>query len=604
MRRTLVGLLYVVGIHAWPGVSLDVGAQRAAPAQVTPPRDLQGEAKGLGVVRGIVVADDLSQPVRRAEVVLLVRAPSVGPSRPTSQTTTTDAEGRFEFRAVPPGSITLRASKGGYYAQDEADRGSGTAPSQPEPRTIAAGQTLDGQTIRLLRAGAIVGRIVDEFGEPVEGMHVEVLRRLPTSVGPRWTPAGRSRFGSISTDDTGAFRVWNLPPGRYVVMANSGRFQVMSRLGDTDRQGFAPTYFPGTPRVADAGLVTVAAGRDTSGVSFALATAPLATVRGTVLAVDGHRLGNLSLSVSRVDPDRLDSSSSGGDVDGDGSFNVTRLAPGRYRLSVSNRWMPYAGPGAPRSFGSTEVEVDGSDVDGVNITLRPGSVLTGRLIADAGGPAPATAAIQVALVPFVRDFAPGLPPPVSVKPDGSFRFDNVFGKHFLRAFSTARPTPPSPGTTIVASSDPTPAPANTWFMTAVTLDGRDVIDVPLEFDGRPVDVAVTMTTRPAVVSGTVTWTPQASATPPTVVVFVDDPTRWHREARSIRSVVAGADGRFRIRGLPADDRYLAVAVEGLEQIDARTPAMLEALRSAATPLRIDHGGTHELSLRAVARPVP
>lgn len=69
-------------------------------------------------------------------------------------------------------------------------------------------------------------------------------------------------------------------------------------------------------------------------------------------------------------------------------------------------------------------------------------------------------------------------------------------------------------------------------------------------------------------------------------------------------MVAGADGRFRIRGLPADDRYLAVAVDGLELIDARTPAMLEALRSAATPLRIDDGGTHELSLRAVARPVP
>jgi hypothetical protein len=569
-----------------------------------PPRDRQGEAKGTAVVRGIVI-DDGQQPVRRAEVEILVRAPSSGPTRPTAQTTTTDAEGRFEFAAVPPGSITLRASKGGYYNQDDAGRSSATPPPRPEPRTVAAGQTLDGQTIRLLRAGAIAGRIVDEMGEPVEGMHVEVLRRVPTSDGPRWTPAGRSRFGSVSTDDTGAFRVWNLPPGRYVVMANSGRFQVMSRLGASDRQGFAPTYFPGTPRVADAALVTVAAGRDTSGVSFALATAPLATVRGTVLSVDGQRLGNVSLSVSRVDPDRLDSSSSGGDVDGDGSFNVTRLAPGRYRLSVSNRWTPDAGPGAPRSFGSTDVEIDGSDVDGVNITLRPGSVLTGRLIADGGGPPPATATIQVALVPFARDFiAPGLPPPVSVRPDGSFRFDGVFGKHFLRAFSTARPTPPAIGATVAASSDPTPAPANAWFMTSVTLDGREVIDVPLEFDGRPVDVAVTMTTRPAVISGTVTWTPQTTATPPTVVVFVDDPARWHREARTIRSVVAGADGRFRIRGLPADDRYLAVAVEGLEPIDARTPAMLETLRSAATPLRIDHGGTHELSLRAVARPVP
>jgi hypothetical protein len=601
MRRWFVGLAVVLWL-ALPGW---VGRSSLNAGQAGPARDRQGEAKGTGVIRGIVVADDNQLPVRRAEVSLLVRAPSNGPTRPTSQTTTTDAEGRFEFTAVPPGLITLRANKGGYFNQDDADAGSGTTRPQPEPRSIAAGQTLDGQTIRLLRAGAIVGRIVDEFGEPVEGMDVEVLRRVPTSDGPRWTPAGRSRFGSISTDDTGAFRVWNLPPGRYVVMATSGRFQVMSRLADTDRQGFAPTYFPGTPRLSDAGLVTVAGGRDTSGVSFALATAPLATVRGTVLSIDGQLLGNVSLSVSRVDPDRLDSSSSGGgDVNSDGSFKVTRLAPGRYRLSVSNRWMPYAGPGAARSFGSTEVEIDGSDVDGVTIPLRPGSVLSGRLIGDSGGPPPSSASLQVSLVPFDRAFAaPGLSPPVAVKADGSFRFDGVFGKLFLRVFSTARPAPSATGaTTAMPSEASTPAPANTWFMTAVTLDGRNVIDVPLEFDGRPVDVAVSVTTRPAVVSGTVTWSQVATAKPPTVVVFVDDPSRWHREARSIRSVAVGADGRFRIRGLPVDDRYLAVAVEGLELVDARQPSLLAARRSAATPLRIDEGGTHEVTLRAVPRP--
>ena len=141
-------------------------------------------------------------------------------------------------------------------------------------------------------------------------------------------------------------------------------------------------------------------------------------------------------------------------------------------------------------------------------------------------------------------------------------------------------------------------------MTSVTVDGREVIDVPLEFDGRPVEVSVTMTTRPAVVSGTVTWTPLANAKPPTVVVFIDDPTRWHREARSIRLVAVGVDGRFRIRGLPAADCYLAAAVEGLELADSRQPALLEALRNAATPLRIDEGGAHELTLRAVPKPEP
>jgi hypothetical protein len=63
-------------------------------------------------------------------------------------------------------------------------------------------------------------------------------------------------------------------------------------------------------------------------------------------------------------------------------------------------------------------------------------------------------------------------------------------------------------------------------------------------------------------------------------------------------------GRFEVRGLPAGDRYLAVAVEGVSRAVLARPEMLAAVRSAATPLRIDEGGVHELALRAVPRPKP
>ena len=92
-------------------------------------------------------------------------------------------------------------------------------------------------------------------------------------------------------------------------------------------------------------------------------------------------------------------------------------------------------------------------------------------------------------------------------------------------------------------------------------------------------------------------------TRPAVVVFVDDDGRWTRPSRRVGTSEVAADGRFDVRGLPAGDRYLAVAVDGASRSALAQPEMLAALRGLATPLRIDEGGTHELALTAVPRPL-
>ena len=72
----------------------------------------------------------------------------------------------------------------------------------------------------------------------------------------------------------------------------------------------------------------------------------------------------------------------------------------------------------------------------------------------------------------------------------------------------------------------------------------------------------------------------------------------------IRTAAVRADGTFSLRGLPAGDRYLIVAVEALESFDLWNDGMLTALRTAATPLRIEDGGLQEVALTAVPRPRP
>ena len=64
----------------------------------------------------------------------------------------------------------------------------------------------------LSRGGVIVGRVVDELGEPMAEVFVQAMRFVSTSGAPRLVPMGRN----ASTDDLGQFRLYGLPPGEYI----------------------------------------------------------------------------------------------------------------------------------------------------------------------------------------------------------------------------------------------------------------------------------------------------------------------------------------------------------------------------------------------------
>src|SRR5207249_3690030 len=76
------------------------GAQRLV--QRTPPRDTQQPLQtGTSVIRGRVMAANSGRPLRRAQVS--ISAPGIGRLR----TTSTDADGRYEFTDLPAGRFTM-----------------------------------------------------------------------------------------------------------------------------------------------------------------------------------------------------------------------------------------------------------------------------------------------------------------------------------------------------------------------------------------------------------------------------------------------------------------------------------------------------------------
>ena len=76
------------------------------------------------------------------------------------------------------------------------------------PIELEEGERRTDVVIRMWRYAAISGVVVDEAGEPVVGVGVQALRRVPSGSGPRL------QSGSIATsDDRGQYRLSTLAPG-------------------------------------------------------------------------------------------------------------------------------------------------------------------------------------------------------------------------------------------------------------------------------------------------------------------------------------------------------------------------------------------------------
>ena len=86
-----------------------------------------------------------------------------------------------------------------------------------------------------------------------------------------------------------------------------------------------------------------------------------------------------------------------------------------------------------------------------------------------------------------------------------------------------------------------------------------------------------------------------------VVIFPDDTTRWTYPTRYVRAVRADDQGRFSVRGLPANERYYAVAVDYLEDGEEQDPQFLERLRARAMTFSLGEGEQRSVVLDPITR---
>jgi hypothetical protein len=576
---TLVALVAVLVTSATLVPPSPVAAQGRGATQIQrPPRDVREREREVGtaVVRGRVQTADSGAPIRRAQI----RAVSPG-SRDT-RLVTTDAEGRFELRDLPAGRWELTASKGGYVTIRYGQRRPFEA---GRPLELADGQVAQQVNFALPRGAVITGRLLDEFGDPVAGARVQSLRYQLTQGTRRLTPTGMI----AQTDDTGAFRLYGLMPGEYYV---SALLRALPADDTTDSTGYAPTYYPGTGSVTEAQPVSLGVSEEAS-ISFALQAVRTARISGTVVTSTGVPLSNGMVML--LAPDGAGAGPMtfgvGNRIRSDGSFMLSNVAPGTYTLMASNGGPALRTGGGEIEMGTLPITLAGEDVTGVTVVTGRGASLSGAVVVAQGSGAMLTKSGLQVTAPGIGGGVGGFPGlgggagPFGgrdVAEDGTFTLTNLFGTRLLRLTGLSQE----------------------WMLESVMVDGRDVTDRPIEFASNIniTGARIVVTDRVTEVSGSVTASDGKSASRDfTVVVFPDDETRWAAPSRFVRSARPDQQGLFKIRALPPHDRYLAVAVDYLEQGEETDSELLASLKGQATAFPLQPGDTANLSLKLVAR---
>jgi hypothetical protein len=460
------------------------------------------------------------------------------------------------------------------------------------------------------RGSVISGRIVDEFGEPMSEAMVMAMRSVWAGGRRRLQPTGRS----ATTNDLGQFRIYGLSPGDYYVSATMrGSAEMMAMemamasmmggggaggpVGSNPGSGYGATYFPGTTNGGEAQKITVAAGQEAGNTDFALLPVRLAKVAGIVLNSEGKPLEGALITAQ---PKNMEGAGMmmGGTARSDksGAFTIPNMPPGDYVLQSRSFQIQMSSGGdnmtvmariggldggADSEVGMLPITIAGEDLANVVVMTSKGGTASGRLVFDEGTKPNSLANMRV--MPVSADGDGGGPMMVmpgmnnNVKADGSFEVRGLVGAKLLRVMNL--PTG--------------------WTVKSVRVNGADITDTGLEFKpGEAVTgIDITLTSRLAQVSGTVTGSGSEAVKDYTVVIFADDPQRW---TLPVTRYVVGRrpdlNGRFEVKPLPPGS-YYAAAVDYLPDGDWNDPEVLERLKVNAKRFTLDDGESKMLELK-------
>ena len=533
-------------------------------------RDAPKPSSDTGGIAGIVVAADTHTPL--ADVFVTLRPADELPTlRPGIQSEVyksvpagsvrTDAAGKFALVGIPPGRYRIVAEPGPTAGKYVSTRFPDPALDDSAPIAVSANHVADGLVIPLPRGAVISGRIVDEAGNPIALVPVSAQELLPGE--RRRSGLTMSMGATTRTDDNGAFRLFGLRSGEFVLAAQSPR---QNPLGIDPGAPAAvaslqSAYYPGTTVLGDATRIRIEDGDEYGPLTFTLPPVRLFTIRALVVDPNGEPATLVSVSLRSAVLFGPSVSMVSRTTNSDGAVEFPRVAAGDYALSVAH----YGSNGALFAWSPITVV---EDVDRLTIPLHPGVSVQGRLLFEGGVPAPLPT-IHIRSTP-VR---PGGANPVTVLAgsDLSFTLADQYGPMLIRVDGPSG-----------------------WYLKSVLVDGVDVTDSPVDFAGNGPLIEVVLTRSAATLSGTVTTAKGIPAE--SSVILINDELSGPARAGTVRKVMTSSDGNYRFDGLRTG-RYLVVATirdDGL--MSASSTEYVDLLAGYATRVVITYGEAKRVDL--------
>ncbi|MBV9766285.1 MAG: carboxypeptidase regulatory-like domain-containing protein, partial [Acidobacteriaceae bacterium] len=339
---------------------------------------------------------------------------------------------------VAPGTYFVSAERDGFVAP---------APNGPPPGiSVSAGQQVTNISVLLNPQGVIRGKVIDENGEPAGDARVEAFTTFSVRGKNQLT-----RKSATAANKSGEYTLKGLPPGSYYLAAQPA---AEAKKGGSDESvgsenahaagdqspAAAKESEPGTPELIrtfypkaldfeSATPIEIGPGQDLTGTNIELRRITTYQIRGKIevsIAASPGRNWTLSFAPR---------GSLASDVTGriitpksDGTFEIQKVAPGSYTLTLSGLNTAAGSQSSNRSshmqlLARQDIDVAASDVNGVVLAIIPPINLTGRVALD-GSDNANLSQVRVSLTPSGATAVGGFQN-VPVKSDGSFNVDSL-----------------------------------------------------------------------------------------------------------------------------------------------------------------------------------
>lgn len=382
---------FAIGAAALIGVL--VALQPVSLPQLASAQQAESGQDKLCTVSGQVVRADTGEPLRKARIALR----NADDNGVDPYVAVTDAQGQFRITGIASARYDLDVQHDGFVSESYGEEKPGGSSSL---LALIAGQQVTDLFFRLQRDGVITGRVVDEDGDPAEGVAIEAMATR-RSRGGEVIPIFRRR---AMTNDLGEYRLFDLSPGHYLVRASAER-QSWQIIGTTHLDSstllsageYQSMYYPNVSQLSQATTFDVRAGDEITGVDFTLNRVRSFKIRGRIQnTVADNESGFITVAAVSNEQGSPSEEPRGEVNESTGEFEIDNVPAGSYNVLASYRSK------SGEFENSVSVVVANGDVDGVRVVISRGAELHGRVTWD--GTAVGSKSLNVRLEPSDRQF--------------------------------------------------------------------------------------------------------------------------------------------------------------------------------------------------------